>query len=215
LEACADDAAALLGGLGTGPAIVVGYSMGGPVATLLWQRHPELVAGMVLCSTAPHFAPTRLERVALGAIGSCSETARHLPPTGIGALRGVARLGRSWLGGGLPQAALDLMSRHDLAAICQAARALLAYRAEEWLGSISVPSAVVMTTRDHLVPPHRQLALAAAIPRCALFKVDGDHAVCATSPARFLPAVLAALDNVAGQTLASSARASGEESMVA
>ena len=41
LEGCADDVAAMLRALDAGPAIVAGYSMGGPVAQLLWQRHPE------------------------------------------------------------------------------------------------------------------------------------------------------------------------------
>src|SRR5687767_5766180 len=47
LEDCADDAAALLRHLGVGSAIVVGYSMGGPIAQLLWRRHPDLVAALV------------------------------------------------------------------------------------------------------------------------------------------------------------------------
>ncbi|MGV3760288.1 MAG: alpha/beta fold hydrolase, partial [Actinomycetota bacterium] len=39
LTDCADDAAALLDVLGdTGPVIACGYSMGGPVAQLLWRR---------------------------------------------------------------------------------------------------------------------------------------------------------------------------------
>ena len=33
-------------------AVVVGYSMGGPIAQLLWHRHPESVAGLVLCGFA-------------------------------------------------------------------------------------------------------------------------------------------------------------------
>ena len=45
LEDCADDTAALVRTLGVGPVIAVGYSMGGAVAQLLWQRHPETVAG--------------------------------------------------------------------------------------------------------------------------------------------------------------------------
>src|SRR3954470_13108295 len=55
LADCADDAAALIEALGTGPVIAVGYSMGGPIAQLLWKRHPELVAGLVLCATSDRF----------------------------------------------------------------------------------------------------------------------------------------------------------------
>jgi 3-oxoadipate enol-lactonase len=214
LEACADDAAALLTALGVGPVIVVGYSMGGPVATLLWERHPQLVAGMVLCSTAPYFAATRLERLALATIGDCSGPARRLPPRVMGAMRALVRVGRVRLGG-LPQAVLDVVGRHDVVAICQAARALLAYQAEARLGSISIPSAVVMTTRDHLVPVSSQLRLAQAIPGCALFEVDGDHAVCTINPKRFLPALLGALDNVVDRAVASSLCAPDPEPVAA
>ena len=52
LEDCADDAAALLGELGAGHAIVVGYSMGGPVGLLLARRHPGQVAALVMQATA-------------------------------------------------------------------------------------------------------------------------------------------------------------------
>src|SRR4051794_13926709 len=49
---CAADAAALLRELGTGPAVAVGYSMGGPIAQLMARDHREGVRGMVLCATA-------------------------------------------------------------------------------------------------------------------------------------------------------------------
>src|SRR4051812_49284810 len=54
---CADDAAALLDELGEGPVIAVGYSLGGPVAQMLWKRHPEKVRGLVLCATAHTLMP--------------------------------------------------------------------------------------------------------------------------------------------------------------
>ena len=38
--------------LGITNVIAVGYSMGGPIAVLLWQRHRILVQGLVLCATA-------------------------------------------------------------------------------------------------------------------------------------------------------------------
>jgi 3-oxoadipate enol-lactonase len=203
LEACADDVAALLIALGAGPAILVGYSMGGPVATLVWRRHPALVAGMVLCSTAPHFATTTAERLALSALGRLAGPARRLPPEASRTLGALAELANgAGIRAGLPQAAIDMLGRHDLAAICEAAQALLAHHSDGWLGSVSVPSAVVMTTRDHLVPPPHQRRLAELIPRCSTFPVDGDHAVCAIGVERFLPVLLAALDDVARRTLA-------------
>ncbi|HEX6477153.1 MAG TPA: hypothetical protein VF005_07735, partial [Acidimicrobiales bacterium] len=103
---------------------------------------------------------------------------------------------RRWTGPGWRRAVLDMIGRHDPAAILQAARALVAYRGDSWLGAIQAPAAVVMTTADHLVPPGRQLRLAQSIPGCSLFAVDGDHGVCSVRPERFLPALVAALVDV-------------------
>jgi pimeloyl-ACP methyl ester carboxylesterase len=47
LEDCADDAAAVLRELGISKVTTVGYSMGGPISLLVWQRHPDLVNSMV------------------------------------------------------------------------------------------------------------------------------------------------------------------------
>src|SRR5437764_9940193 len=51
LEDCADDVAAMADATDTDRFIVVGYSMGGPIAQLTWKRHRERVSGMVLCAT--------------------------------------------------------------------------------------------------------------------------------------------------------------------
>jgi hypothetical protein len=96
----------------------------------------------------------------------------------------------------LRRAALDEIGHHDPAAILQAARALLGYRADSWLSALEAPAAVVMTTADHLVPPGRQLQLARAIRDCSLFAVNGDHAVCMLWPERFVPALVAAIADV-------------------
>jgi pimeloyl-ACP methyl ester carboxylesterase len=196
LEACADDAAALIEVLGTGPVIAVGYSMGGPVATLLWRRHPELVAGMVLCATAAHFASTSFERLVLSALAAFARPACSVPRSALRTMRAVAGGVRGWTGPGWHRAALDVIGRHDPTAILQAAQALVGYRADSWLGAIQAPAAVVMTTADHLVPPGRQVRLAQGIHGCSLFAVDGDHGVCSTRPERFVPALLSALADV-------------------
>jgi 3-oxoadipate enol-lactonase len=56
VEGCADDLAALIDKLSIGPAVVVGYSMGGAIAQVLVRRHREVVQGLVLCATAASFA---------------------------------------------------------------------------------------------------------------------------------------------------------------
>ncbi|HWC38196.1 MAG TPA: alpha/beta hydrolase, partial [Acidimicrobiales bacterium] len=196
LEACADDAAALIGALGIGPVIAVGYSMGGPVATLLWRRHPELVAGIVLCATAPHFAVTSVGHLAISAVAAVARATAGVPGPARRTVRTLAAGVRGWAGPGWRRAALDVIGRHDPTAILEAARALVGYRADSWLGTIEVPAAVVMTTADRLVPPGRQLLLARGIPGCSLFAIDGDHGVCSVEPGRFVPALVAALADV-------------------
>src|SRR4029077_5641554 len=58
LTDCADDVAALLDALGIERAIIGGYSMGGPVAQLVWRRHADRVTGLVLCATSRNFRGT-------------------------------------------------------------------------------------------------------------------------------------------------------------
>ena len=79
-------AAATLVALDTGPVIAVGYSMGGPVAQLLWRRHRDLVSGLVLCATCARLRAdiaahaSRTSRAMLG----CGERG---PGRGAGARR--------------------------------------------------------------------------------------------------------------------------------
>jgi 3-oxoadipate enol-lactonase len=59
LEDCADDAVAVCDVLGIERFVPVGYSMGGPIAQLIWRQHPERVAGLVLCATSGYFVTSR------------------------------------------------------------------------------------------------------------------------------------------------------------
>ena len=59
--------------------------------------------------------------------------------------------------------------------------------------STSRPS-VVVTERDRLVPPRRQLRLAEAIPGARVFPIDSDHSVCVSAPDLFVPVPESALD---------------------
>ena len=79
LEDCADDAVALLDALGVETAIPVGYSMGGPIAQLMWQRHPDRVEGLVLCATAARFRDRGSDRALQGVVTGLSLAARAAP----------------------------------------------------------------------------------------------------------------------------------------
>ena len=79
LEQCADDVAALARQLDIPRLIPVGYSMGGPIAQLLWRRHPELVEGLVLCATSCTFTGSVRERLLGGVATGTSVLAGTLP----------------------------------------------------------------------------------------------------------------------------------------
>lgn len=60
LRDCADDTAAVLRTLAVGPAVVVGYSLGGAVAQLVARDHPDVASGIVLCATANEWSEPKL-----------------------------------------------------------------------------------------------------------------------------------------------------------
>ena len=196
LSDCADDAAALVRSLGTGPVIAVGYSMGGPVAQLLWRRHPDVVAGLVLCATTRTFASQTQEKLGFLAIGGASFASRLTPRTAREALA------RRVMGAGGGDATIGAwmqreMQRSDWTAVLEAGQALGRFDSRPWIGEVDVPTAVVATMADGMVAPARQLALARAIPGATVHPVQGDHTVCVSDPRRFLPALLDACASVA------------------
>jgi pimeloyl-ACP methyl ester carboxylesterase len=60
----ADDLAALLARLGTGPVVAMGHSMGGATVVALAVEHPELVRAVVSVDSAFGFDPAGLEGIA-------------------------------------------------------------------------------------------------------------------------------------------------------
>jgi 3-oxoadipate enol-lactonase len=80
--------------------------------------------------------------------------------------------------------------------VFQAARAVIRFSSRDWVSTIDVPTAVVVTTRDRLVPPQRQYGLAAAIPGAKVFEVDGDHLACVRATGAFVPTLVRACEHV-------------------
>lgn len=177
LEAAADDAAGVLEVLGVERAIVVGYSMGGPISMLLWHRHRARVEALVFEATALEWRATARERVVWKAMGVIEWFFRSSRSTSMvdRALRQAAEV-RPELAEHRPWFKAEI-GRGDPREIADAGRALGSYDARPIAGDVDVPVAVVVTTKDRLVLPRKQRALALAT-RAATFELDGDHDVC-------------------------------------
>lgn len=198
LEDAADDAAALLDVLGVERVVACGYSMGGPVAMLLAERHPEKVAGLVLGAATLDFssgswvasARWRLMPL-LGAVirlgpfewalnRSLRWSARHDP---------TLAAHRAWVAGEWRrQSAKDIVDGGEAMAdfdMRERARALR-----------HLPSSVVLPLADQLVAPWRQRALAEALD-ADVFELDGDHFANFVAPKAFTTAIVDAVERVA------------------
>jgi len=194
LETLADDLAATLDELAVRRAIVVGYSMGGAVAQLLWRRHPERVAGLVLCSTAQHFQGGPLSDLWYRGQGWVAPLIRAYP--GPARARMIQAVDGKVADGPYAAWFRRELLRSDPSALLRVGAALGRFRSSSWIGEVDVPAAVVVTTRDHTVPTRRQRSLAAAVPGAAVYEVDGPHNSAVTRSDAWVPALRCALDEV-------------------
>jgi 3-oxoadipate enol-lactonase len=198
LEDCADDVAALAELLTIDQLISVGYSLGGLVAQLLWRRHRPLVGGLVLCSTARNFRGSFVEQVTSMVLPGFEAAVRMTP-----ALYGMSAnmMGANLFGHigdeSLRRWARSEFARTGLASTISAARAAAGFTSHDWIGQVDVPTAVLITTQDQVVPPSRQHKLARAIPAAMTFEIDADHGVCLQQPDRFAPVLVEACQAVA------------------
>jgi 3-oxoadipate enol-lactonase len=198
LAACADDVAELICTLRLERVIVVGYSMGGPIAQLTWLRHRHLVAGIVLCATSQVFNETPRDQMMFSMLDRLAHMAGHRSMRGAvrKALQGLAaakartRLPGAW--------ALEQIARHDWLAVLEAGRELGRFDSRSWLESVDVPAAVVATLDDDVVPLDRQMAMATAIAGASLHPIHAGHAACYDSET-FVPALGEACRSVAAR----------------
>jgi pimeloyl-ACP methyl ester carboxylesterase len=196
LADCADDAAATLDQLGVRSVIAVGYSLGGPVAQLLWRRHREKVDGLVLCSTAHRLMPGVREQWVFAtmmavAAGSTrlGQIATKVPVKRVQRLLPVASAKRpstirAW--------ARAEMGRHSSRMVMEAGIAMSNYKAK-WIKHVDVPTAVLITTKDRAIPALAQAQMALAIPDATVHRVEDGHLLCA-KPTFAPPLVRACLD---------------------
>lgn len=203
LEDCADDAIAVCDVLGLDKVIPIGYSMGGPVAQLLWQRHPDRVRGLVFCATASHFLTSREERLGFIGLAGLSILARRTPAQARQWLTDQFYLQRrsdTWEPWAIQEASL-----HDWRMVLEAGRAIGKFNSRQWIGDIDVPTSVLITMRDRVVPLRRQVRLFEAIESAEAFRIDGDHDAVVANADRFVPTLLRAIASVVERSDAPSA----------
>ena len=87
---------------------------------------------------------------------------------------------------------MDQVAKHDTRAILQAGIEAVAFDSSGWLGNVTRPSAVVLTTQDQVVSPDIQRDLCRVLGNPTVHEVDGDHFVCVKRPEVFNAALVAA-----------------------
>jgi 3-oxoadipate enol-lactonase len=197
LRDCADDVAALADQLGIERAIVAGFSMGSIVAQRVWRQHPDRVSGLVLCATTDRFRQLPTEIAFFQGMGLTMAVLR-----GVSRSRTAVRAARSAARSlDLAQDDLHEWARAELRstspwAVGQALAALGRHHSRPWLGRIDVPTAVVVTNHDRVIPRARQLDLALRIPGATVHDIDAGHACCVLEAELFVPALLESLATV-------------------
>jgi pimeloyl-ACP methyl ester carboxylesterase len=191
LADCALDAAALLRELDAAPALVVGYSMGGPIAQLLARDHTDVVAGMVLCATSSHWTDFR-QRLLWRSLAAIR--------LGLGLAPDLF-----WRNGlrlaGFPDHPVTVWTTSELTRgasvdLAEAGRELSNWDSREWLPDLTVPAAVVVTERDNGVPPDHQRELARLLD-APTFPIAADHGAAISSYKKFNAVLIEALEAVA------------------
>ncbi|NND76263.1 MAG: alpha/beta fold hydrolase [Ilumatobacter sp.] len=197
LEDAADDAAAVARELSIDRVIAIGYSMGGPISLLLAQRHPALVQAVLPQATALEWSASLRERLmwrlVLPVMGSAlrSWTNARLTKRFVErALHDEHELAAyvPWM--------LGEMRRADASAIVQAGKALSKFDARPWASTLDVPAGLLLTTKDRLVKPRKQRALASAL-RANVREISADHFAPVETPDDFVAATVALVDALA------------------
>jgi len=194
LADCADDAVLVADELGVGKFIPVGYSLGGPVAQMVWRRHPERVAGLVLAATSRNFMGTPQERFffrSLVGVAAAAELTRHMP--WVSSEPDVPASSPEGLEGSrMSSFALSELRRTSPGVVLQALAALGRFSSHEWIEEIDVPTAVVVTAKDRAIGAHRQIKLANAIGGATIHPAKAGHTACVLGAGQFVPALMEA-----------------------
>jgi 3-oxoadipate enol-lactonase len=190
MDVAADHVAGEMDRAGVERAVVCGLSMGGYVAFSLWRRHRDRVAGLLLANTR----------------------AEADPPEGLEKRRATAEKARTEGSAAIADAPPPLLSegadpalwdrvkdtiRRQPGEAIAAASLGMAERVDSTpiLGEIDVPTTVLTSTGDTLIPANVSRPMADAIPEASVVVLEGaGHLSNLEEPDGFLTAVRALLD---------------------
>lgn len=186
LEHHAEAMAALLEGLGTGPAHIVGSSTGGAIAQIMALDHPETVRTISLVSSwaraddffRHQFAVRKRVALELGAAAYAETSALFLFSPRF--FRDHYPEVRAWCEGAAAGDPATMAARIDM---------ILAHDQADRLGRIDVPTLVLVGAADGCTPPHLSAELTAAIPEAQYVELEGGHLIYKEAPDEFFAAV--------------------------
>ncbi|HXF04151.1 MAG TPA: alpha/beta fold hydrolase [Blastocatellia bacterium] len=178
IEMLADDAAALIEGLGYGSAHIVGASMGGFIAQELALRHPACVRSLVLACTSfggPNHVPASPEVLKF-----------FLSPADINSEERIRQgqeiaFTREFIAAhpDVVEMVIQLRLTHPVSeeTFRRQVQAVMSFNAEDRVARITAPTLVITAAEDVLIPPENSRRLAARIPgaRLTIFE-RGGHA---------------------------------------
>src|SRR5690606_14496882 len=102
--------------------------------------------------------------------------------------------------------AVEQASSHDWRMVLEAGRAIGDFSSSDWVGEIDVPTSIVVTMRDPVVPLRRQVKLFEWIPGAEPFRVDAAHDAVVSAADRFVPQLQRAMASVVGRVAAGERR---------
>lgn len=194
----ADDLAALLDALQIRqPAVICGLSMGGYIAFEFWFRHPDRVAGLVLCDTragadSPEMVQQRqatAERVLQEGPGFLADSMvpRLLAPSSYQHHPELVELVRK-----------EILEANPVG-VAAAARGMAQRRnMQDRLSLIQCPTLVVVGSQDGISPPAEMQAMAQSIPKAKFVEIpEAGHLAPLENPSLTTAAFLEFLEQVA------------------
>jgi len=199
IDGYGDVVAALVDHLGLGPVVLVGMSMGGYIALSVAERHPDVLAGMVLADTRAD-PDTPEGRQARSDQQATVDAAGEVAPLVDGLLGRVLAEGAPGRAGAAGR--LEPMMRSTAPAGWVGALEAMKQRPDRTgvLSSISVPVLVVVGEHDAIVPVEVAEGVAKAIPGARLEVVPGaGHVANLENPEVFNRALAEFLSGVGGR----------------